>query len=153
MSKSVWGPATWYFLHCLVLKINDDVTKPQIEELKGLIGSVFSNLPCPLCTSHAVSLMNSSNFKQIDTILALRTYMFQFHNKVNERLNKPQMNYEEHIVLYNNMNFELVVKNLFAIYKNMNTSVTMMMYSFHRKSLLSQIDNYLVKNQSLFRLH
>lgn len=153
MSKSVWGPATWYFLHCSVLKISDDLTKSQFEELKQIISSIFTNLPCPNCAKHAVSLMNSTNFKHINNIQSLRLYMFQFHNKVNETLNKPQMKYEDHVVLYNNMNFELVVKNLFTIYNNMNTGVTMMLYSFHRTNLLKEIDRFLRKNHSIYRLH
>jgi hypothetical protein len=153
MSKSVWGPATWSLLHCLVLKISDDIPKSTLDELKTVISSIFSNLPCPICSNHAVSLMNSSGFKQINTIAALRVYMFHFHNKVNETLKKPQMKYEDHLILYNQMNFELVVKNVFNIYNNLNTGVTMMLYSFHRTNLLRDIDAFLKKNQGLYRLH
>ena len=82
MSKAVWGPATWSMLHCLVLKIND-VT--NLESLKGLIINICSNLPCPYCTSHATAILKQERFSQINDILTLKTFMWQFHNKVNER--------------------------------------------------------------------
>ena len=67
MTKAVWGPATWKLLHCMVLKI-DTIEPTQLQELKNAIMGIVSNLPCPYCTSHALSNIASSNFKVINNI-------------------------------------------------------------------------------------
>jgi hypothetical protein len=152
MSKSVWGPATWYLLHSMVLKIDDNINQSQLKELKGIILNIASNLPCPSCTQHAVSYITANRMELIDNIFALRVFIHKFHNKVNERLKKTIMSYEDHVVMYNNMNLKYVIQNMMNIYKNMNTSVTMMLYSYHRGRLVQDLNDYFYKNQSLYRL-
>ncbi len=152
MSKSVWGPATWSLLHCMVLKINDDINQSQLNDLKGIITNIAANLPCPNCTQHAISYLNTNKFSLINNIYTLRVFMHTFHNKVNERLKKPLMSYEEHLVVYSKMNFKLVIQNMMMIYKNMNTSVSMMLYSYYRGRLIQDLDEYFYKNQRLYRL-
>jgi hypothetical protein len=152
MSKSVWGPATWSLLHCMVLKINDNIVHSQLNDLKDMIMNISANLPCPNCTQHAISYLNSNKFNLINNIYTLRIFMHNFHNKVNERLKKPIMSYEEHLVVYSKMNFKLVIQNMMMIYKNMNTSVSMMLYSYYRGKLIQDLDEYFYKNQKLYRL-
>ncbi len=154
MSKNVWGPATWFLLHSIVIKIKDDAPNDVIVELKKIIRGITANLPCPVCSSHAKSQLYKLRFDSINTVEGLRHFMFEFHNSVNDFLKKPiQMSYQEHLIIYNNMELTLVIKNFLNIYNNMSsTNVTMMLYSFHRKALLSEINNYFVKYQSLYRL-
>ncbi len=152
MSKSVWGPATWQLLHSIVLKINDNINQSQLKELKSVIINITNNLPCPNCTHHAVSYLKSNRFDLIDNIYSLRLFIHKFHNNVNERLKKPLMSYEDHIVLYNRMNLKLVIQNMLSIYKNMNTSVSMMLYSYYRGRLVQDLNEYFYKNQQLYRL-
>ena len=149
MSKAVWGPATWSMLHCLVLKIND-VT--NLESLKGLIINICSNLPCPYCTSHATAILKQERFSQINDILALKTFMWQFHNKVNERLKKTKMEYSVHLDKYNNMKLVDVI-NLFIKIYSQNSGVTMMLYNFHKKNLITQLRTYFGENAKLYILN
>ena len=93
MSKSVWGPATWYLLHSMVLKINDDAPAPVITELKKLIRSITSNLPCPSCSAHATSQLSKYKFDSIIHVEGLRQFMHHFHNSVNEMIKKPTITY------------------------------------------------------------
>ncbi len=152
MSKSVWGPATWQLLHSMVLKINDDITPLQLKELKSIILNIASNLPCPYCTQHALSYLKTNHIELIDNIFALRVFIHRFHNDVNLRLKKPLMSYDDHIVIYNRLNLKLVVQNMLTIYKNMNSSVTMMLYSYYRYKLVQDVNEYFYKNQNLYRL-
>lgn len=151
MSKSVWGPATWYLLHSMVLKINDDA---PISDLKKLIRNITSNLPCPACSAHAITYLSRLKFDSITTVDGLRHFMFNFHKSVNEMLKKPNtLTYEEHIILYDKMELTLVIQNYLNIYNNMNnTNVTMMLYSFHRKKTLNDVNTFFSKNQRLYRL-
>ena len=116
MSKSVWGPATWTMLHCLVLKIKDDAT--NIEQIKNLISSICDNLPCPYCASHARTIIQKSNFSGIQDLLSLRVFVFQMHNKVNEKLKKPQMEYSNHLEKYKNLNLIMVINTFIKVFNN-----------------------------------
>jgi hypothetical protein len=149
MQKSVWGPATWKLLHTMVLKIDNNITNNQFIELKNIILRILHNLPCPYCTAHALSYIASSNYKGINNISDLRFFIFNFHNNVNKRLNKPLISYEEHVQLYN-IPLSIVGKNFIDIYSTNNTGVTMMLYNFHRKQMVQELINYFKKNHYLF---
>ena len=150
MSKSVWGPATWSMLHCLVLRIKDDAT--NIEQIKNLIAYICDNLPCPYCASHARTIIQKSNFTGIKDILSLRVFVFQFHNKVNEKLKKPQMEYSEHLEKYKNINLIMVINTFIKAFNN-NSGTTMMLYSFHKKQVIEQVRNYFKNYASLYILN
>jgi FAD-linked sulfhydryl oxidase len=153
MSKSVWGPPTWRLLHCMVIKAKDIMTPPQINELKSIIERVVSNLPCPLCSGHAIAFFKKNNFQHINTLYQLRYFLFEFHNNVNKRLDKKTITYEEHMNLYQSMNLEVVLRNMLQVYQNMNnTNVTMMLYSFHRTSIIRDLNKYFMENDHLFLL-
>jgi len=153
MSKNVWGPPTWQLLHCMSVKAKDTMTPAQIQELMRIIERITSNLPCPTCSSHAKAYFKQHHFARITSLPQLRFFLFSFHNNVNTRLKKSVITYEEHNLLYHNMSMEVVLKNMFQIYQNMNsTNVTMMLYSFHRNSILQDLDKYFIANHSLFVL-
>jgi hypothetical protein len=147
MSKSVWGPATWTMLHCLVLKIKDDAN--NIDQLKIMISYICDNLPCPYCAAHAKSIIQKSNFSKMQDILSLRVFVFQLHNKVNEKLKKPQMEYSEHLEKYKNSNLVDVVNTFIKVYNN-NGGTTMMLYSFHKKQVIDYLKKYFKKYASLY---
>ena len=143
MSKNVWGPPTWQLLHCLSVKAKDTMTPLQIKELKTILERIVSNLPCPICSTHAKSYFKLNHFNSVATLDQLRYFMFVFHNNVNTRINKPLITYEQHNLMYQNMNLELVIRNMFYIYQNMNTTnVTMMLYSYHRQNILKDLNKY-----------
>ena len=150
MSKSVWGPATWAMLHCLVLKIKDDAN--NIEQLKTIITSICDNLPCPYCAAHAKSMIQKSNFSKFKDVLSLRVFIFQLHNKVNERLKKPQIEYSEHLEKYKNSKLVDVINTFVKAFNN-NGGTTMMLYSFHKKQVTNQLKTYFKNYASLYILN
>ena len=154
MSKSVWGPATWFLLHSMVIKLKDDAPNEAITEVKKMIRRITSNLPCPVCSSHANTYLSKFRFDSVTKVDGLRHFIFDFHNSVNEMLKKPiLMSYQEHLIIYNNMELTLVIKNFLNIYNNMsNTNVTMMLYSYHRNTVLNELNSFFVKYQGLYRL-
>ena len=150
MSKSVWGPATWAMLHCLVLKIKDDAN--NIDQIKTIISSICDNLPCPYCAAHARTILQKSHFNNIKDILSLRVFVFEFHNKVNEKLKKPIMQYSEHLDKYKNANLINIINTFIKTYNN-NSGVTMMLYSFHKKQVTLQVKSYFKSYGSLYILN
>ena len=150
MLKSVWGPATWNLLHCMVLATNENIETAPFIDLKNMILRILSNLPCPYCTSHALSLIASSNFKSIQNMPDLRLFMFQFHNKVNQQVNKPLITYDEHILIYCNLNLTNVLQHFIDIYNQQIGGVTMMLYGFHRKQMLIDIYNFFKRYRNIY---
>ena len=153
MQKSVWGPATWKLLHCMVLNANNDIQPSQLIDLKNIIMRIVSNLPCPYCTSHAINHISKSNFNSIQNINDLRVFMFQFHNKVNQQLNKKLITYEQHTEIMCNLNFKQVIIDFINIYQSKNAGVTMMLYNFHRKQMVLDVIKYFKGNNAIFSLN
>jgi hypothetical protein len=118
-----------------------------------MIYVIISNLPCPMCSNHAMAYFNSHQYTRISTLEQLRFFIYSFHEDVNKRLKKPSpLTYAEHVVYYQSFNLTLVIKNVIHIYENLNnTNVTMMMYSFHRKRMVTDLDAYFKKHASLYR--
>lgn len=151
MSKSQWGPPTWSLLHCLSIKAKDTMNKEQLEDVKRLIQLIVQNLPCPICSTHAISHFNKFQFKSIRTLAELRTYLWDFHNNVNSRTDKPRITFEEHLLIYQRMDFSNVLQHFIQTYQHIsNTTVTMMLYSFHRQTMLKQVSLYFKSNAYLF---
>ena len=153
MQKSVWGPVTWRLLHMMVLKVNNTITPTQMTELKNIILRILSNLPCPYCTSHAISYISTSNYKSIQNVSDLRIFMFQFHNKVNQRLNKPLITYEQHTDIYCKLKLVPIVNDFNINYQSKNSGVTMMLYNFHRKQMVLDVIKYFRNNTDIFNLN
>ena len=152
MSKNVWGPPTWQVLHCMALKAKETMTLPQLQELKTIMERMVANLPCPMCSTHATSYFKKNHFQRIQTLQQLQQFLFLFHNNVNARIQKPLITYEEHVLIYQPMSIDMAVRNMFHVYQHMNnTNVTMMLYSFHRKRMVYDLDQYFRKHAALYR--
>ena len=150
MSKAVWGPATWKLLHCMVLKANDTIDTPTFIDLKNMIMRIVSNLPCPYCTAHALTLIASSNYKSIQNIADLRLFIFQFHNKVNQQVNKPLITYDDHIAIYCNLSLPSVLQHFLMVYQKQSAGINMMLYGFHRKQMLIDVYNFFKRNNKIY---
>ena len=152
MSKSVWGPATWSMLHCLVLKLKDETPKETIEYVKDIILSICYNLPCPYCAAHARSVIEKSDYTRINDLLTLKVFIFNFHNKVNEKLKKQNMDYSSHLEKYKNVKLIDVVNTFIKVFNN-NNGTTMMLYSFHKSQVTQKIKKYFRENAQLYILN
>jgi hypothetical protein len=136
----------------MVLNANNDIQPSQLIDLKNIIMRIVSNLPCPYCTSHAINHISKSNFNSIQNINDLRVFMFQFHNKVNQQLNKKLITYEQHTEIMCNLNFKQVIIDFINIYQSKNAGVTMMLYNFHRKIMVQDMYKYFKLNSKVFNL-
>ena len=150
MQKSVWGPATWKLIHCIPIKANKNIKPEEFNELKQILTRIMSNLPCPYCTSHAISYLSTTNYKSIQNLNDLILYLFNFHNSVNIRINKPLITFEEHNTIYNDMNLVNTVQTFINIYQKNTNSVTMMLYNFHRKQMVYDVYLYFQKRKALY---
>jgi hypothetical protein len=127
------------------------MTHEQLEEVKKLIQQIVQNLPCPICSGHALHYFKKNPFSSVRTLSDLRYYLCEFHNSVNVRTNKPSITYEEHLLLYQRMDFSVVLQHFLQTYRHLgNTGVTMMLYSFHRQAMLKHVQQYFSTHAYLF---
>jgi hypothetical protein len=84
LKRSVWGPATWCFLHASAASTDHP------EAFIKILRTLPETLPCPECRKHVLDFLERHPPEQmvVDAQTASR-YVFDFHNVVNVRLGKP----------------------------------------------------------------
>lgn len=96
LEPSVWGPKFWYTLHMSSHNYPEKASPIIVERMKGFIKAIPFILPCEKCKIHALQYIESHT-DNLDMICSgqkeLFDFFFNFHNAVNKRLNKPQMDY------------------------------------------------------------
>jgi hypothetical protein len=92
LNPSQWGPYYWGMLH-FMSSTYDNNPNPSVQSvMKTFIQSLPVFLPCKECQDHAFHFIKSKNLnKVVENRKELFTFFFNFHNFVNERLNKPLM--------------------------------------------------------------
>ena len=136
---NIWGNATWYLFHALAHKIKDT----DFLELKNDLIYVFKNtcsiLPCPDCKHDAITQIEKIKFENITTKEQFKLLIFNFHNHINKKLNKPIYEIDKLDEKYSKANINNIYKNFLTIY-SMNANVPQLMSSsFHRQHTLPKI--------------
>jgi hypothetical protein len=149
MSKQEWGNAAWFLFHGLVMKVKDEYPKEYINILYYFT-KICNVLPCPDCKMHATESNNKANLNLINSNNKLKDYLWQFHNRVNKRLNKNYFTYEQHNNLYNTVQVRMLLPPFFKI---MSSKVpnAMMMDAFYRQRTLIEFNNYIKSN--IYKFH
>lgn len=97
---SIW-PGKWRELHCYTINYAVKPTFIQKRIAKRWLSSFFNSLPCPSCKSHAIKYMKE-NPPNLNSREDFQIWGWMFHNRVNLRLRKPTIRYEDGFkVLYN----------------------------------------------------
>lgn len=149
MSKSVWGPVTWRFLHTLAAKIRPEFFNVQKENIILLIKNVCETLPCPECKAHAVSNIRRANLGNIVSKDSLINFLYEFHNLVNAQTKKriaPRVVLEQ----YEIQNTAEAVNRFAEVYSATTHNSRLMTDSFHRKRFLEWLRQYLINNGKCF---
>ena len=101
MPISVWGPLAWDWFHNLSICYKSNPTYNEAYQTYDKIEQFVQNLPCPNCRTHAtqyiqqnpINLTNSKNFQ---------TWVWKFHNSVNQRTSKKIFTKNDYFIKYNN---------------------------------------------------
>lgn len=98
-----WGPAFWFTLHNGASKYPLSASNITKERMKGYIIGIPVMIPCAVCQIHACNFIDQHK-SNLDDICSGRDKLFaffvKFHNKVNQRYNKPEMSVEDAYKLY-----------------------------------------------------
>lgn len=114
MDPNVWGKHGWIFLHSITMAYPEKPTQNDKVNYKNFFELLSNVLPCDVCREHFKQYINEI---PIDNALVnkkkLVEWLINLHNKTNESLGKPVLNYSEVIDIYKNLysNTEKNVKN------------------------------------------
>ena len=144
-TKDTWGNNVWYLFHTIAEKIKDDEFNNIKDDIFFVIKTVSTNLPCPECSSDANALLNKVDFNNIKNKDDLKTFVFNFHNQVNKKLNKPMFDKELLDTKYANASIHSLYNNFFIIFSSNSNVPQLMSASFHRQHNLPKIRDCLNK--------
>lgn len=102
-NPEVWGPAFWFSLHNGALRYPIQASPTWKERMKHFILGIPVMVPCEKCSDHATAHLEA-NYYRMDEIVSTRSKLFEFfwefHNFVNERLDKPKMSLDDAYKMY-----------------------------------------------------
>tara|TARA_Y100001970_G_scaffold293851_1_gene443859 strand:- start:4494 stop:4961 length:468 start_codon:yes stop_codon:yes gene_type:complete len=148
--KTIWGNTTWYLFHTLIHKIKENEFLSVKNDFIYIIKTVCGNLPCPECSHDATQLLNKVDFNNINSKQEFKLLLFNFHNKINTKLNKPLFNKNDLDDKYSQANFDIIFNNFFIIYGSNSNTPQLMSQSFHRQHNLPKIKNSIEKIMTKF---
>lgn len=115
-----WGPFVWRMLHSLAERVTKVVTplyqKDERHAWVNILNTTGTMLPCSDCRDHYKQYLERFPVKDIMTLPYaslgewIRRWIFNIHNSVNVRLDKPIFSYNDLATTYSNfdpMNYKL----------------------------------------------
>jgi len=96
-AKHQWGPFLWGLIHTITVidfdepQVQEHFVKQAMEKLK----SIVSFIPCSKCATHYLEHLNQLSEQDLNGRMRLFDHMVDFHNQVNNKLNKPEMTVEQ----------------------------------------------------------
>jgi hypothetical protein len=140
-----WGNNVWYLFHTITYKIKEDSFIEIKDDLIILFKTICSNLPCPECSKDATTMLNKVDFNKIKTKQEFKILIFNFHNSINKKLNKPIFQEKDLDEKYSKANLDAIKNNFFIIFSSNSNIPQLMSASFHRKHNIPKIHNILKK--------
>jgi hypothetical protein len=149
--KMKWGEPIWFFFHTIAEKVKPESFPIIRMQLFQIITSICRNLPCPICSQHAVTYLANTNINTIQTKEQLIDFFYTFHNEVNKRKGFAQFPRENLRDKYSKAN-TLNIINYFLIHLlDKSHSIRMIADDFHRKRLVEDIKKWLGSNLQHFQ--
>jgi hypothetical protein len=104
MDPNVWGKHGWIFLHSITMAYPDKPSEKDKLNYKNFFHLLMFVLPCDVCREHFKQYISEI---PIDNALhskkKLVEWLINIHNKTNESLGKPVLNYIDVIDIYKNL--------------------------------------------------
>lgn len=148
--KMAWGEPIWFLFHTLAQKVKDDSFAVVRVELLNYIFAICANLPCPVCSNHAIEYLNKINFNTITSKNQLIKTIYAFHNDVNKRKNVPLFNYDDVESKYSKAITINIIQYFMSKYETKNINVRMLANEFHKKKLVADLKTWFNANIQYF---
>ena len=113
---SKWGPTYWSYIHMITLNYPNKPTKKERDKHFFMVRNFIDTLPCPTCRNEMNNIINDNNLRNsLGSKEKFMKYFWNIHNKVNKRLNKPQLSLKKFKKLYSSQTsfsvFKLIKSN------------------------------------------
>ena len=96
LPPEVWGPIFWSTMHLVSLAYPDQPTYAEKRAAKEFYNALAYILPCPVCRSHFSEILKGLPVETwLDNRESLVEWVWTVHNRVNQRLGKPETSREE----------------------------------------------------------
>ena len=100
----VWGPIFWATLHITSMAYPDSPSYTEKRAAKEFFNALPHLLPCPVCREHFKEILKAMPVETwLDNRTTLTEWVWMAHNRVNERLGKPQLTQAEFVDRYREM--------------------------------------------------
>lgn len=152
LKKMKWGEPTWFLFHTLAEKVKEDHFNLIRKEFLDIIFTICSNLPCPICTKHAISHLRGINFNSIQTKQQLKDLLFQFHNIVNQKKNFSLFDYSQLDQKYSKANTNLIITNFIHFYGDKNKNMKLIADDFIRTKIVQKLSEWFYININHFNM-
>lgn len=98
----VFGPAMWFTFHVGSANLPKVLSPVSVDRIKSFINGIPEMVPCVECSEHARAFIerNKERISKIKFGDEVFRFYVDFHNYVNERLNKPLVSYEQAYKMY-----------------------------------------------------
>lgn len=97
--KPEWAHIVWSHLHIRSMCWRDHPYQHEVAEELLYLQAVFANLPCEECRKHSTEYFETHP-PGLSSRAAYIAWMYDFHNAVNVRLEKPYFDWEEFTARY-----------------------------------------------------
>lgn len=98
MQSSVFGPPTWFILHCTSFNYPTNPTEQDKKHYMNFISSFEYTLPCVYCRNNFKSNLKAADFgiHVMENRETFSRFVYNLHNAVNKMLGKKiKISYEE----------------------------------------------------------
>jgi hypothetical protein len=143
-SKEIWGSSVWNLFHTIAYKIKEDKFEFHKNNLIYILENICNTLPCPECSRDASTMLKKVDFSKINNKEDFKLLIFNFHNAINSKLNKPLFDFNELDNKYSKANIDAIYNNLNIIYTSNTNIPQLMSSSFHRQHIFPKIKEVLI---------
>jgi len=150
--KMAWGQSIWFLFHTIAEKVKDEIFSSIRGEILNNIYAISTNLPCPMCSTHAKEYLDKINFNKIITKEDLKNMLFQFHNDVNKRKNFPLFLREELDEKYSKANTVNIIHNFILHFQDKYRSPKLIANDLQRQRITVILKEWFSRNISNFNL-
>lgn len=91
----IWGNAGWTMMHTATFHYSEKPDKDEKQRMKIFLIVMPFMLPCGICGVEFAKHVNELKDSDLASRKAISSWLVKVHNKVNLRLGKPIMTYEE----------------------------------------------------------
>jgi hypothetical protein len=150
--KMKWGESVWFLLHTLCEKVKDEYFAEIRQDFLNIIYVICTNLPCPDCSAHAKTYLDSTRFLSIiQTKEQLKQFIFEFHNSVNARKGYTIFKYQD-LPKYSTAITKNIIYNFMDLYSVKNHSIHMISNDVYRNRMIEKIKEWFNNNIKYFTM-